>query len=165
MGLFDMDGVEEGNKRGRPKKKEGDGKREPTGNTVTTVGGVRIKAWEHDPEHEAFLEKEFKKLKAEYDDDIGRVIQELADKICVGNIAVRKKLAHYEIYETDWEEYIDEYVIYEKDLRIPINEPTESRSSFSSSSSDDDDKDSFFKDETGDEKDSGLAGLVNKEKS
>lgn len=113
MGLNDLEGMDvPDNKGGRPTKDEEDDTRGRT----AEGDGLTLKK-----ETKDWWRMKFKKFKNE-EDDVDDAIMEMAEHISVSPIIARKKLQEYDLYETDWEEYIEKYTIYENDLRIPINE-------------------------------------------
>lgn len=142
MGLDDLDGMDiPDNKGGRPPKKDNDDKRKRKGGGdpfTSNKGGEDW--WEH----------KFNRFMQDHD-SADEAIEALGDHIAVSPIEVRRKLTEFDVFETDWDEYLEKYSIYANDSRIPTVSGGSSSSGSSSSS--------LF--ETEEEPSSGLEGLIN----
>lgn len=113
MGLDELDGMGvPDNKGGRPTKDE----EEETHGRTAEGDALTLKK-----ETEDWWRMKFNRFKQETD-DVDEAIKEMAEHISVSPIIARRKLQEYELHETDWEEYIEKYTIYENDLRVPIVE-------------------------------------------
>lgn len=111
MGLDQLDGMDTpDNKGGRPPKEEQETKRSrtPDGDPLT------IKT-----DREDWINHKFNvHLGDTEDEDEDEAIISMANELHVHPIVIRKRLEQYDIYETDWEKYIEKYPMYKKDLRI-----------------------------------------------
>lgn len=109
MGLQELDGMDTpDNKGGRPPKSDEEQSRGRE---------VKGEAFLPSKDDEEWWREKFNRF-TEENSNIGDAITQLSDFIMVHPLEVRKRLEDYGIHETDWEEYVEEYSFYMKDLRI-----------------------------------------------
>lgn len=108
MGLNDLDGMDvPDNKGGRPSKTEEDSNgRKYDGDALTL-----------DKDSEDWWRVKFNNFKNDYN-DVDEAIQALSDHVAVFTREVRVTLDDYGIYETDWEEWIEQYPTYKDDGKV-----------------------------------------------
>lgn len=133
MGLNDLDGMDvEDNKGGRPPKEEIDDTNRRSGTGEPFMPQYDNKEW---------WKEKFNKFKSE-ENTIQDAITALSAHAQLHTIRIRKKLEEYDIYETDWAEFVEDNEMYRIDMRIRgrlreagVDVPTTSSTKSTSSSS------------------------------